>query len=240
MRPCGTAVCVDHPKFSHTMACIEPCLEVLVVRKAGRRHFDDQVPLAAVEMDETRRFAEQGLGKNRHIRFQHKRIAQSRRRFDGNCQMGGSAREIATVSADLMRSCATPLAAIITISPSTSSNLSSSWMTPAAIIRLMASTVKALRGKPSAAVVTATFMAATLLRPQKYSTRGGSARRPGAARLYRNNGAGTAPRPALGVMAGPKRVGTGNSTIRSSSVLFSSCSLSSAAFRATISFWLVW
>src|SRR6516165_1690780 len=51
-----------------------------------------------------------------------------------------------------------PLAAIMTISPSISSNFSSSLMMPASIMRLMSSTVNARRGKPSAAVVTAMFM----------------------------------------------------------------------------------
>src|SRR5205807_9836232 len=48
------------------------------------------------------------------------------------------------------------LDAIITISPSINSNFSSSWMTPASIMRPMSSTVNARRGNPSAAVVVAT------------------------------------------------------------------------------------
>src|SRR5262249_28380295 len=91
----------------------------------------------------------------------------------------GNARATATIRADLIRSWAMPFAAIITISPSTSSKFSSSPRMPASIMRAISSTVNARRRNTSDAPGTAVVMAfgisevlpAAVLEPHAFGAR---------------------------------------------------------------------
>src|SRR4030081_656651 len=160
MHPGDPLVDVDDPEFPDSVPRVETRLDAAIIGQARRGDLD-------YEAHVLRAGAREALGGR----------GGDRLRNDGNVGLetrmslaSWSEHSIATntpsgadltsamLSAFLMPSCPTCLAAITTISPSISSKFSSSAMMPASIIRLMSSTVNARRGNPSAALVMATFI----------------------------------------------------------------------------------